>query len=284
MAEQELSKRAFRAPHLGGDELTSEALEPFLHSSLFGKPDLILDLEGLKPDKALLERMLRLEANTAILDPAPPATRRKAYEKSGAQILDFPVPTKPPEMTAWLTRYATDLGLQLERPAAAYLVEVLGNDLAGMASELNKLTMLAPPYTREKVQDVVRLEPPGDSFALLAALTARQPEKALLQAKQLAQSGEDPFKLMGLLVWQYSLIARCFGALQAGIPEQGVAARLGTSPYPTKKALEVARRMKGGEPQLRQAFALIAEAEMKLKTGRPPQATFERLLIALATL
>lgn len=280
-----LSGRGLNArdlPRFSGEDVNVDTLGPHLAPSLFGDGGVIVDFEGLKPDKALLELLASAPVTVAILDEAPPATRLKLYEKSG-EVVASPAPSKPGDVTGWVVTRTKKMGLRLERDAAGYLAEVFGADLAGIAGELNKLELLGGPLDRERVQGVVGREPPGDSFAMLGAATAGRPGEAVLQLRRLLASGEDPFRLLGAVVWQYSLIARTVGLLQeqGRVSDTVAAQRLGIKPFPAKKALEVARRL--SESRIRAHLGAVLDTDLALKRGLDPQVALERLLVRLST-
>ncbi|WP_288433386.1 DNA polymerase III subunit delta [uncultured Deinococcus sp.] len=279
LAARGLSPREL--PRLGGEDVTAEQLGPHLSPGLFGDGGVIVDFEGLKPDKALLELLAGAGVTVAVLDEAPPATRLKVYEKSG-EVIASPAPSKPGDVTGWVVGRAKKQKLPLDRAAATYLAEVFGADLAGIAGEMNKLALLGGPLGREEVARVVGREPPGDSFAMLGAATAGRPGEALTQLRRLLASGEDPFRLMGAVVWQYSLIARCVALLQeeGRVTEAAAATRLGAKPYPVKKALEVARRL--NETRIRGHLTRILDADLAMKRGQDADAALERLIIQLS--
>lgn len=279
-----LSGRGLNArdlPRFSGEDVNVDTLGPHLAPSLFGDGGVIVDFEGLKPDKALLELLASAPVTVAILDEAPPATRLKLYEKSG-EVVASPAPSKPGDVTGWVVTRTKKMGLRLERDAAGYLAEVFGADLAGIAGELNKLELLGGALSRERVQGVVGREPPGDSFAMLGAATAGRPGEAVLQLRRLLASGEDPFRLLGAVVWQYSLIARTVGLLQeqGRVSDTVAAQRLGVKPFPAKKALDVARRL--NEARIRAHLGAILDADLAMKRGLDPQVALERLLVKLS--
>ncbi|MDL2343582.1 DNA polymerase III subunit delta [Deinococcus sp. MIMF12] len=268
-------------PRLAGEEVTAEAVAPLLAPSLFGDGGVVVDLAGVKPDKALLELLASAPVTVAVLDESAPAGRVKLYESRGEHIAS-PAPQKTGDVAGWVAQRARKTGLKLDRDAALYLAEVFGSDLTGIAGELNKLTLLDPPHTADLVRRVVGREPPGDSFAMLGAATTGKPGEAVTQLRRLLASGEDPFKLMGAVVWQYSLVARCVALLQEGgrVTEAAAASRLGVKPYPAKKALEVARRL--SESKIRAHLARILDADLAMKRGLDPAVTLERLIVQLS--
>ncbi|CAM4182233.1 DNA polymerase III subunit delta [Deinococcus marmoris] len=268
-------------PRLGGDDVTAQTLGPHLSPGLFGDGGVIVDFEGVKPDKALLELLASAEVTVAVLDETAPATRTKLYQARGEQIVSA-APSKPGEISGWVVQYARKQKLPLDKDAAAYLAEVFGSDLAGIASELTKLALLGGPHTRQSVQRIVGREPPGDSFAMLGAATAGRPGEAVGQLRRLMASGEDPFKLMGAVVWQYSLVARCVALLQeeGRVTETAAAQRLGVKPYPAKKALDVARKL--NEARIRAHLGRILDADLAMKRGLDAGVTLERLIVQLS--
>lgn len=268
-------------PRLSGDDVTPPQLALLLSPSLFGEAAALVDLEGVRPDKALLETLATPGALVVVLDPLGAATRVKHYQQHGEHQA-VPSPSKTGEVVGWVTSRAKASKLTLDREAALYLAEVFGVDLAGIAAELNKLAFLTEPLSRDLVQRVVGREMPGDSFAMLSAATAGRPAEALGQLRRLLLGGEDPFKLMGAVVWQYSLVARSAALLQEGgrVSEAEAAQRLGVKPYPAKKALEVARKL--SERQIRAHLSRVLEADLAMKRGLSVEAVLERLMVQLS--
>lgn len=268
-------------PRLAGDEVTPELVGPHLSPGLFGDGGLIVDLEGVKPDKAFMELLASAAVTVAVLDESPLVARMKVYEARG-EVVASPAPSKPGEVAGWVVQRARMQKISLDRDAAAYLAEVFGPDLAGIAGELVKLSLLDGPFSREAVQRVVGREPPGDSFAMLGAATAGRPGEAVMQLRRLLTSGEDPFKLMGAVVWQYSLVARCVALLQeeGRVTENVAAQRLGVKPYPAKKALDVARKLSEG--RIRVHLGRILDADLAMKRGLDASVTLERLIVQLS--
>lgn len=267
-------------PRLSGEEVAAATLAPLLAPSLFGDGAVVLDLDGVKVGKDLLALIQSAPITLALLDPAAPATRVKLYQERG-QHLASPAPEKVGEVAGWTVKRARARGLKLEQGAALYLAEVFASDLASIDGELNKLALLGGPFDREGVARVVGLEAPGDSFAMLGAATAGRPGEALSQLTRLLARGEDPYRLLGAVVWQYSLITRCVALLQEGsVNEAAAATRLGVKPYPAKKALEVARRL--NEAKIAAHLGRIAETDLAMKSGLSPALSLERLLVGLS--
>ncbi|MGY2893763.1 DNA polymerase III subunit delta [Deinococcus sp. UYEF24] len=269
-------------PRLGGDEVRAETAAPLLAPSLFGDAALLIDLSGVKIAAGFMELLVKSGATVVLLDPSPTAARLKLYDAQGEHHVS-PAPVKAGDVAGWVAKRAQGMRLKLDRGAAQYLAEVFGPDLAGIVAELNKLTLMDDaPLSRETVARVVGLEAPGDSFAMLGAATSGRPAEALGQLRRLLASGEDPFKLMGAVVWQYSLVARTVALLENGerVTESLAAQRLNIKPFPAKKALEVARRL--NEAKIRAHLGRILEADQAMKRGLDAGAVMERLMVQLS--
>ena len=285
LAREVLAKRGLSLrdlPRVGGDEVKAEVLAPLLAPSLFGDAAVFIDLSGVKVAAPLLDLLATSGATVALLDPSPTAARVKLYEAQGEHHVS-PAPARTGDVAGWVAKRAQGMRLKLDRDAALYLAEVFSVDLAGIVAELNKLELLdAGTLNRETVARVVGLEAPGDSFAMLGAATSGRPAEALLQLRRLLASGEDPFKLMGAVVWQYSLVARTVALLAGGerVTEALAAQRLNVKPYPAKKALEVARRL--NEARIRAHLGRILEADQAMKRGLDAGAVMERLMVQLS--
>lgn len=296
MAEEQMQatfvqrgKRASELPRLAADELEASQLASLLTPSLFGDSACIVDFADAKPDKEFLKILVSAapdpQVTVAILDPKPLVARQKIYQQAQqsqqAQIITSSTPRKTADVSAWVQARAKQKGLALEREAAQYLAEAFGSDLASIASELLKLELVEGRLSRALVSQVVGREVAGDSFVMLAAATTSRTQQALEQLRRLLLSGEDPFKLLGVVVWQYGLVARCVALLQLGkINEYEAAEKLDSKPYPTKKALEIARQL--DEAQILQHLQAILAADLAMKSGQDADKVLERLLIQLS--
>lgn len=286
-ARHELRGRGLRLgelPRLGGDgeEISPGALLGAMTPGLFGDPAAVLDFAGQRPGKELLAATVQAArgGTLVVLDPNGPKTRAALYREHGEHRV-LPAPVKPGDIAAWGQTRAREQDLKLDSGAALYLAEALG-DLASVAAELNKLALLrAGAWTRAEVEAVVGQPVPGDSFALLDAVTAGRPEAVTAQLRAL--EGEDPYRLLGVIGWQYRLLAGLVGLLATeNIGAEAAAARLGQKPYPVKKALPLARRL--GEAGLREQLRAVLEAERRAKGGGDAGVTVRQLVLSLCAM
>ncbi|KGQ21473.1 DNA polymerase III subunit delta [Thermus filiformis] len=260
-----------------------EALAQALQGGLFGRGGAAVDLSeageaAWKAIKPLLERVPQ-EVPLLILDPRPSPARAAFYR--GLERLDFPTP-KGKDLVRYIENRARALGLKLPSGVAHFLAGLMaeGPDLMALEQELQKLRLLTPPLTLEKVEKVVALRPPMSGFEVVRLVLEGKGEEALRRLNALLSEGEDPLRVLGAFSWQYALLFRARALLEAGglsLEEQ--AARLEAHPFAARRALEVARRLRMEE--LEQALDLLLEAELRAKRGRDARLALEKLVVEL---
>ena len=262
-------------------EPTPEALAQALAPGLFGGGGAMLDLRevgeaewnALKP---LLESVPE-GVPVLLLDPKPSPSRAAFYRNRERR--DFPTP-KGKDLVRHLENRAKRLGLRLPGGVAQYLASLEG-DLEALERELEKLALLSPPLTLEKVEKVVALRPPLTGFDLVRSVLEKDPKEALLRLRRLKEEGEEPLRLLGALSWQFALLARAFFLLRENPrPKEEDLARLEAHPYAAKKALEAARRLT--EEALKEALDALMEAEKRAKGGKDPWLALEAAVLRLA--
>jgi DNA polymerase-3 subunit delta len=261
---------------------------------LFGPSGVCADLRELseaewKPLKEVLER-LPPDAAVLLLDPKPTAARKKWYAERG-QLRDHPAPG-PRELAQWVTNRARHYDLKLPAAITNYLAGLVGGKgsyenpamgLEALDQELQKLTLVTPPVSLEKVQALVALEAPISGFDLVRSTTEGKLSAAFKQTRELMERGEDPLRILGALSWQYVRAARAWALLQENplLGEGEAASALGMHPYAAKQTLLLAKGLSGEAVEA--ALSTLVEAEQAAKTGKDPRLALERAVIALAT-
>jgi DNA polymerase III subunit delta len=298
-AREHLRKRGFSprdVPWLD-DEVTPELVSSHVQGGLFGPAALVVDISGVKDSKSIAEVISSAPEAVAVLLDAENWTsseasgevmrkkkaqesRAKVFEKLGLELQVLPTPTKG-ALIAWVTDRAKKMKLQLERDVPKLLADTFPDDIASIASELQKLSILETKLDVATVTKVVNAVQPTTMFAVTDALVAHKPREAWAHLERLLNTGEDPFKLLGALQGHYQLLARAF-ALQRrdGLTNAKEAAKtLGVHEFRAQKALEATRRYK--ESTLRHEMNALLEADVGMKSGMDPQLTLERLILEL---
>ncbi|WP_243090197.1 DNA polymerase III subunit delta [Thermus neutrinimicus] len=264
-------------------EPTPEALSEALSPGLFGGAGAMLDLREVsdgewKALKPLLENVPE-EVAVLLLDPKPTTARAAFYRTRERR--DFPTP-RGKDLVRHLENRAKRLGFRLPAGIAQYLASLEG-DLEALERELEKLALLPPPLTLEKVERVVALKPPISGFDLVRAVLDRDARAAFRHLRRLREEGEEPLRLLGAFAWQFSLLARAWMLLRENPrPTEADLARLEAHPYAAKRALELARGL--ARETLEGSLDALIQAERRAKEGKDPWLALERAVHTLLRL
>ncbi len=118
---------------------------------------------------------------------------------------------KEAELFQWLTQEARSLGKTLTLAAAQRLVEIVGDNLAELSQELEKLALYAgeeKSLTPSLVNQLTTHSRTYNIFALVEALGEAGAHKRLIALGQLLDLGEPPPKILGMLAWQLRRLLR----------------------------------------------------------------------------
>ncbi len=260
-------------------------LQQAASGGLFGPSGALVDLrEAAEAEwKALRPALEALPADALVLllDPKPSAARSRWY-KAHAEVRDHPTP-KWKDKVRWVENELKSRGLKAPSAVAQYLAGLEG-DLEALAMELEKLELLSPPLSVEKVRAVVALEAPLGAFDLVRAVTEGRFREALKLLRMLLARGEEPLRILGALSWQYTTLAKAWALLAENplLGEKEAAGLLGVHPYAARQALLLAKRL--DEARLRAALAALVAAERRAKEAGNPVLALEEVLWELTRL
>lgn len=202
----------------------------------------------------------------------------EAVERAGGEVREFKPPSEG-QLPAWLIQQAEQLGAELEPPAAALLVELVGkppkrspvsqqwSPKRRMLGELEKLCTAVGQggsIDAAVVGELVQGEAMAEVFALTDHALAADREAAVGDAVRLLAAGEPAPRVVAML-------ARSFGQVQsaAALAESGrgaeVADATGAPPWLAKKLLGQAQRR--GGMSLRAALIELARLDSAVKGG-----------------
>jgi DNA polymerase-3 subunit delta len=125
-------------------------------------------------------------------------------EANGAVVRFYAILDR--DVLPWIDNWARQRGLSIQRDAAQYVWQILGNDLQAITNELQKATIYIKDrksITFEDVKVVVGDFRDYTPFDLAAALGAKNREKAFLILSRLVQEGESPVGLLGSIAWNF---------------------------------------------------------------------------------
>ena len=195
------------------------------------------------------------------------------------EALGFPR-LKETELYPWLTREAAGLGKTLTLAAAQRLVDIVGDNLAELIQELEKLALYAgaeKSLTPNLVNQLATHSRTANIFALMEALGEPGAHKRLNALGQLLDLGEVPPKILVMLARQLRLLL--------SFKERGPAAaayqrRLNLPQRTLKHLTKQAPRF--SEAALRSHLSLLNQIDWQLKTsGGPPRLWLEWALLKM---
>ena len=261
---------------------------------LFGGEARLVMVDGVEKWKAAdvkaLESYLAAPAPTTVLALVGDGVKRdsalaKAVAKAG-QLLAYDVPKK--KLPDWVAEQFTRLGASADRDACRALVEAVGDGVADLVSEIQKLATWAngEQITRASVEELAvgRAETP--IFAVTDAWGRRDVAATLRATESLLDRSHRPrsaelIRLVGSLVGHVGRVRKSSRLADEGVRSSEIASRLKMHPFVAEKAGKQAGSFSPEE--LGQATVRLAELDAGVKGGSrlPPELQLERTLVEL---
>jgi DNA polymerase-3 subunit delta len=170
------------------------------------------------------------------------------------------------ELYQWLTREARQQGKNLTPAAAQRLVEMVGDNLAELSQELEKLVLYAGAentLTPALVTQLASHSRTYNIFVLVEALGGPEGHRALAPLGHLLELGEHPAKILGMLARQVRLLIKVKEA-GGGNPVE-VARSLRLPPWNVKRLNQQAARF--SDQALKGHLARLHQVDYHLKTS-----------------
>ncbi len=212
----------------------------------------------------------------------------KLATKTGAEVHAFALP-KPWEVAGWIQKRARDKGIQIEAGAVQLLAHNLGANLQQIHQELEKILLYRGdkgPITAEDVRVMVPyIESADVIFDMVDALGQRDARTAAQHLHRLLGPNEEPpLRIFGMMIRQFRLLTQARWLMdREQVSDSTLAQKLGLHPFVAKKLHGQAQRFT--LVQLRQAYRLLIEADLAIKTGQlPGEAALDLLVTELTRL
>lgn len=167
-----------------------------------------------------------------------------------------------PELSKWAVNYATEQGGLIQYEAASYLVEQIGTNQYRLKNEMDKLLTTGQDIDRDLIDELVEPTAQSKVFALLDAVFNGQSKLAWNLYKDQRAQGEEPYKILAMIVWQLQQLTL---AVHSPQKTKDALVRAGLSPYSATKNLQLARKIT--KAKLRYYIDQLAEIDMKSKTS-----------------
>jgi DNA polymerase-3 subunit delta len=245
-----------------------------------------VDALGVKPGAPLAAYIAAPNPTTVLLLLASellPAGHWLARPGPGLAVVPVPRPGRGRPLVGWLRTRARRMGVELADDAALLLIELTGEDLSRLSSELDKAATAAGQRRVgvDDVRAVVGEHRVRHLFDLGDALARRETGPALSLLDSLLGSGEDPIRLVAVLTGVVRLWWETAEALRQGRSEDDVARGL-RGPLHAREAVIARARTLSAEAAARH-LTRCWTAERRLKLSGPPRPEVSLLVAELCT-
>jgi DNA polymerase-3 subunit delta len=277
-----------------GEAAAEDAIAACNALGLFGGDTRLVVVDGVESWKAAdvkeLEAYLAAPAPTTVLALVGDGVKSdsalaKTVAKKG-QVLAYDVTKK--KLPEWVAEQFARLGASADRDACRALVEAVGDDVATLASEIQKLATWAggEQITRATVEELAVGLAETPIFAVTdawgrrdVAATLRATE-SLLDRTHRTRSGEL-IRLVASLVGHVGRVRKASRLADEGVRSSEIASRLKMHPFVAEKATKQAANFSPEE--LAEATVRLAELDAGAKGGSrlPPEVQLERTLVAI---
>jgi DNA polymerase-3 subunit delta len=207
----------------------------------------------------------------------------KAVAKAG-QVLAYDVSKR--KLPDWVAEQFSRLGGKADADACRALVDIVGDDLDELATEIDKLTTWAggEQITLREVELQAAGRAETSIFSLTDAWGRRDVGAVLRAAEEIMERSARPrsgelMRIVGSLVNHVGRVRRCQRLAEAGVRPKDAASRLKMHPFVAEKAFAQAANFSAEE--LGDALVRLAELDAAAKGGSrlPADLELERALV-----
>ena len=213
----------------------------------------------------------------------------KAVAKVGELLVyDLPKRGSRADVAGWVRQQFAAQAVQVEPTVCRLLVELVGDDLNELATEVDKLVAWAGGG-EIGAAEIEQLVPPRGEvppFELTDAWGRRDVAGVLAASERLLARAGVPARdalprIVGLMTSHVTRVAECQNLAAEGVPARDAAEQMKKSRFYVEKLYEQASNFAADE--LRTAIVRLAELDLALKGGSrlPSELDFDRALVDL---
>jgi len=182
----------------------------------------------------------------------------------------------------WISQAAKRRGKKVAPDAAELLGEWIGRDLAGIDSELEKLSLFVDKretITLADVSAVVTATAGPAAFALADALTTSDAGAALSALRGMMTTRGEEFRILGMVAWHLRRALQAQQMVAAGQNAEAVVRTI-RMPYEKKSAFTALLKRRPLS-RLQADFRRLIQADRAMKTGTDAMAALQQLVVGL---
>jgi DNA polymerase-3 subunit delta len=187
------------------------------------------------------------------------------------------------EISHWILFMAKDLGKTIEHPSVYLLQELMGNALQEISHALEKLSLFIgerKKITQDDIATVISSLRTESIFELVDHIGNRKLVEALITLSQLLKSGEQPLKLLALIVRQFRMINKARTLMNQGLKPAEITKALKIPEFVWVKLYPQINKF--SEKKLMDCFQQMWETDIALKTrSTPKKLVLEKLIMEL---
>lgn len=214
--------------------------------------------------------------------PLQPQNRLLSALKAAAKVQEFRK-LRGQRLDEWARAQASKQGVQFSPDALRLLLQVVGDNLRMLSSEMEKLSLYAgdAPVQPKDVHELVASARETTIYALIDSVAEQRLANAQHALHQLLRDGWSPPQVLVRLAQQYRQLLLTKALQERKLTGRALMERLGMrSEFPFNKTVDQARRYSA--PALQHALEQLLDADMSLKTGKlPPEVALELLVTDL---
>jgi len=241
---------------------SSDTLKPLIAYAESPDPSSCLALQAMAPVKKNSKLYKRIAKHGVVLEHKSPPER---------------------ELAGWVRSSAESRGRAIRPDAAALLVEAIGRDLTALDAAVERLALYVPektPIELAHVEETVPHTRVRTVWELINAVADRDVARTLERAHQLLDQGEEPLRLLALIIYQFRQLLIGRAARDQGMPPQEATTAAGVPPFKARTFIRQLDNYRRAE--LLAALERLTEADRALKSSKMPSGLiFEAVLLDL---
>ena len=219
-----------------------------------------------------------------ILVAAKPDMRKKFFRE--VKDLLSPILVQPLtgiQLISWIKSKAKHLGFTISDDAISFIIERKGDDLRGLLSEIEKLSLYVEENKVARLEDVKAItcgEETPSIFDLTGSLGDKNASESLRLLSLLIISGEPGLVVLSMIVRQFRIIWRIAETKQSGRTMDDLLQEIG---IPHGKRARIIKQSEGYTyKELSRIFSLFLKADLELKSSRiAPRIVLEALILKI---
>ncbi|MGA1843549.1 MAG: DNA polymerase III subunit delta [bacterium] len=266
-------ENAFQRYRLYGDDASIQELIELASTIPFGKSKRVICYQvtgrATTADKDLVNRYVGRPARDTVLvftqgETGMPAALLKLLKDTAVAVRFYPLFRE--QVPDWIRRRASHIGLQMSRPAAQLMEELVGSDLTLLANELDKMALYLQPKKRidikevEKVVGSIRI---FSIFELTRSLGDKRAGESIRILRQLLEAGQSPIGIVALIAAHFRKLSVLKGHISDGTPPSNLARTMGIPPMYVKEYVQQADMF--GCQEIEGIVGSLLDTDLRLK-------------------